>query len=66
MECLNCHIGHMQPPRSQHPAYVECPNCGAIELTYEPMDYQTQLHETEYIVNKNNQIQPQIIGIFGG
>jgi PBSX family phage terminase large subunit len=56
----------MQQPRNQHPAYIECPNCGAIELTNQPLDYQESLHETPYQLAEDGSIRPQIIGVFGG
>ncbi len=73
MECLSCHIGVMQTPSDNHPSYVVCNNCGAIELTYKPMDYQEELHSVPYIeIQKEfegevfTETQMQIIGAFGG
>lgn len=59
MECLNCYTADMQEPQNNHPAYVECPNCGAIELTFEPQDYQSSLFQLDVK-------EMQIIGVFGG
>lgn len=71
MECQNCFTGHMQPPANQHPAYVECPNCGAIELTYVPQEYQESIHSVDYLEywDEDKQdwaLKMQIIGAFGG
>jgi PBSX family phage terminase large subunit len=70
MQCLNCYTAEMMIPANSHPAYVECPNCGAIELTYEPMDYQEAIHEVPYkeFINKRGEpeIEPRIIFIAGG
>lgn len=71
MECLNCYSGYMQTPANGHVSYVECPNCGAIELTYIPQDYQEPAHQVPYqeIFDKRTGewvIRPHIIGEFGG
>jgi PBSX family phage terminase large subunit len=66
LECLHCFNGHMIPPSNQHPAYIECNTCGAIELTYEAQDYQEELHEAELFVNEDGSYKIQIIGAFGG
>lgn len=65
MQCLHCYTGNMVKPEDQHPSYLICDNCGAIELTYKPQDYQKDLHRVPYKV-KNGRIQVQIIGVFGG
>lgn len=65
MECLNCHVGQMRVPKDEHPSYLECDACGAIELTYTPANYQEKLHTVPYIPTKTG-IRPQIIGVFGG
>jgi PBSX family phage terminase large subunit len=56
----------MVKPNNDHPAYVECPNCGAIELLYTPQDYQEEIHEIPYNVLRTGEIVPQIIATFGG
>lgn len=71
MQCLNCYTADMLVPDNGHEAYVYCPNCGAIELTYEPQDYQKASHSVPLIqkVNKKTgreEVQAQIIGWFGG
>lgn len=71
MQCLNCHVGLMRVPLNNHPAYLECPDCGAIELTYIPQDYQEGIHEVEYTYSYNPdtgafEIDTQIVGAFGG
>lgn len=71
MMCQNCYVAEMQVPANNHPAYIECPACGAIELTYEPQDYQEPMHETAYSYTLNEdtgewEIDTQIIGVFGG
>lgn len=71
MQCLNCHVGLMRIPANQHPAYIECPDCGCLELTYIPQDYQEGIHEVEYTYSFNPdtgkyEIDTQIVGAFGG
>jgi PBSX family phage terminase large subunit len=66
MQCLNCYTGVMQKPDNEHPAYVECPNCGAIELTYKPQDYQIDLHRLPLQYNEDGTPKVQIVGAFGG
>lgn len=56
----------MEKPSDNHPAYLVCPNCQAIELTYVPMDYQVPMHTTPYIVDEDGYIQMQIIFVAGG
>lgn len=65
MICMSCYTGDMQTPVDNHPAYVYCPNCGAIELTYKPQDYQMLSHAVPY-VEQDGRIQTQLIGYFGG
>jgi PBSX family phage terminase large subunit len=55
----------MQKPINNHPAYLECPDCGAIELTYTPQDYQEGIHEVPYRYT-DDEIDTQIVGAFGG
>jgi hypothetical protein len=61
----------MVTPLNGHTAYIECPSCGAIELTYVPQDYQQESHEVPiYEVwdaeNEQWRFRTQIIGYFGG
>lgn len=61
----------MQKPPDDHPSYLVCPNCGAIELTYVPQDYQQAIHEVPYqpVIDPETgeeYIAIQIIGAFGG
>lgn len=56
----------MQKPQNDHPAYLICSDCFAIELLYEPQEYQQEFHETSYRYNNNGTIRTQIIGLFGG
>lgn len=44
--CYNCKVGSMMPPPDDHPSYLQCNSCMAIELTYVPQDYQEELHQT--------------------
>jgi phage terminase large subunit len=70
MQCLNCFNGEMITPKDGHPTYLECPMCGAIELTYTAQDYQDVIHTVPYkeFVNKRGipEIEPQIIFVAGG
>src|SRR5206468_11381919 len=71
MICLHCQTGTMQVPVSNHPAYVVCDVCGALELTYIPQDYQEGIHEVDYTYTWNEdkevwEIDTQIVGAFGG
>lgn len=65
LECQSCWNGYMVPPVNHHPAYLECSSCGAIELVYEPMDYQEELHEVPYTIQEDGSIKIHIIGAFG-
>lgn len=60
--CLNCKVGIMQPPPDQHPSYVQCTSCMAIELTYQPMYYQEEMHQ----VRADGEDDTDIIAVFGG
>jgi PBSX family phage terminase large subunit len=71
MQCLNCHTAELVTPVDSHPSYLVCPNCNGMELLYEPQDYQSPIHEIEYLEIFNNEtgrweIAPQIIASFGG
>jgi PBSX family phage terminase large subunit len=56
----------MQTPTDNHPAYLVCPNCNAIELVYKPQDYQEDMHSVPYELQENGRPKIQIIGVFGG
>jgi PBSX family phage terminase large subunit len=60
--CHNCKVGTMQVPVDQHPAYIQCNSCMAIELTYMPQDYQEQMH----MVRADGADDTDIIAVFGG
>jgi PBSX family phage terminase large subunit len=60
MLCQHCKTTNVQKPDNQHPAYLQCPNCNAIELTYLPQEYQEVAHQLP------NQATLQIVGFFGG
>jgi len=66
MQCLNCYTGTMQKPSNDHVSYIECPNCGSIELLYEPQEYQEDIHNVPYLLNANGKAKVQIVGAFGG
>lgn len=66
MKCLHCKNGNMVIPPNNHPSYILCEACGAVELTYEPQDYQDEFHATPYTLNPDGSQKIQIIGIFGG
>lgn len=71
LECASCNYGILQRPANGHPSYLECPNCGALELTYTPQEYQQELHVMPYteIWDEEKQawvIRTQIAGAFGG
>lgn len=71
MRCLNCYTADMVTPQNGHPAYIECPACGAIELTYEPQDYQVESHTVPirkvWSEKKGKwESELRIIGWFGG
>lgn len=56
----------MTVPPDQHPSYLICENCGTIELTYKPQDYQEGIHKVPYKLTERGTIRTQIIGVFGG
>ena len=67
MECLQCNIGQMQKPEDDHPSYLVCSNCGAIELNYAPQDYQNEFHGSKASIDpESGEIALQIFGVFGG
>jgi hypothetical protein len=55
----------MEKPPDSHPSYLICSSCRAIELTYEPMDYQNAIHTIPYVPDGKGGIKPQIIATFG-
>lgn len=60
MLCENCKTANLQQPTDQHPSYLICPNCSAIELTYKPQPYQLLAHQ----LPRTDKLQ--IVGFFGG
>src|SRR5437764_4643798 len=66
MQCMNCHTTEMINPINDHPSYVTCPNCGCIELLYQPMDYQEIVHSIPYELDGVGGYKPQIVAVFGG
>jgi PBSX family phage terminase large subunit len=69
--CQSCFGGDVIVPENGHPAYVVCPFCNAIELTYVPQDYQMPSHSVPLVERYNKrknawELQVQIIGYFGG
>jgi len=60
MLCANCKTTTTQKPIDNHPSYLTCPNCNAIELTYRPQSYQEKAHYDP----KNTSLK--IVGFFGG
>jgi PBSX family phage terminase large subunit len=66
MKCHQCHVGDLEPPKDGHPSHEICNNCGSIVITYQPLDYQEQIHTIPYKLNAEGMIQPQIIATFGG
>lgn len=58
--CPNCQVGTLNPPKDQHPSYVQCNSCLAIQKTYIPQEYQETMHQ----VSTGNEID--IIAVFGG
>lgn len=71
MQCLSCFVGTMSKPRDNHPSYLTCTSCGAIELTYKPQDYQEPMHSVPYDLTVDPETgvegtRMQIVGVFGG
>lgn len=64
--CSNCKTGYLEIPPDEHPSYCLCNTCGAIHLTYEPMDHQMEFHSVPYEYNKDGTIKTQTFGLFGG
>ena len=60
--CHNCKVGTMREPADNHPAYLQCDSCLAIELTYAPMEYQEEMH----MVRSDGEDDTDIISVFGG
>lgn len=60
--CYNCKVGTMYPPADQHPAYLQCSSCLAIELTYIPQEFQEEMHT----VAAGESDDTDIIAVFGG
>lgn len=64
--CSHCNAGTFVQNPYEHPSYVECDSCGAMQLTYIPMDHQYEFHNTPYRYNKNGTIATHTFGLFGG
>lgn len=60
--CQNCKVGTLLPPQDQHPSYLQCSSCLAIQLTYIPQDYQEDMHQ----VRNGESDDTDIIAVFGG
>jgi PBSX family phage terminase large subunit len=60
--CYNCKVGNMYPPPDQHPAYLQCNACLAMELTYVPQEFQEEMHK----VVTGEETDTDIIAVFGG
>lgn len=60
--CHNCKVGIMRVPADQHPSYIQCDSCNAIELTYVPMEFQEEMHT----VKTGGDDDTDIIAVFGG
>jgi len=56
----------MVTPLNDHPSYIVCPACGAIELVYEPQDYQAPVHKVEPHRNPDGTAKTCIIFTAGG
>lgn len=69
-KCHHCKVTNLTTPTSEmykkQPTYLNCLGCGAIHLTYEPLEHQQQFHETTQKLNEDGTIKTQIIGVFGG
>jgi len=68
--CHHCKLRELTKPKTEEhkkqPTYLECRGCGAIHLTYEPLEHQRHFHETEQKLNPDGTAKTQIIGVFGG
>lgn len=64
--CPNCRAGTFIQNPYEHPSYVECNSCGAMQLTYVPMDHQYDFHKHPYRYNKDGSVATQTFGLFGG
>jgi PBSX family phage terminase large subunit len=60
--CHNCKVGTLREPVPAHPAYLVCDSCMAIQLTYEPQEYQEDMHR----VKNGDADDTDIIAVFGG
>ena len=58
--CDYCKVGMMVEPVDKHPSYLVCNSCMAMELTYEPQEYQEEMHT----VSTGGGID--IVAVFGG
>ena len=68
--CHNCNLRQLSTPATeQHkkqPTHLQCRGCGAIHLTYTPLEHQEEFHTTKQTTNPDGTIKMQIIGVFGG
>lgn len=64
--CSNCKAGRFQQNMYEHVSYVECDSCGAMQLTYVPMNHQYDFHASPYEYNSDGSIRTQTFGLFGG
>jgi len=55
--CHNCKLRELTKPKTEEhkkqPTYLECRGCGAIHLTYEPLEHQRHFHETDKQPRRN-------------
>ena len=69
MLCHHCNLRNLATPQTEthkkNPTYLECKGCGAIHLTYDPLDHQIEFHQTTQKLNEDGTIKTQIIGVFG-
>lgn len=75
-KCHHCKVTNLTTPPSEmykkQPTYLNCLGCGAIHLTYEPLEHQVEFHETpqQQNIDENGKsdgtLKTQIIGVFGG
>lgn len=70
MLCPSCNLRNLTIPQTEtykkNPTYLSCRGCGAIHLTYEPIQHQEEFHQTKQQLNEDGSIKTQIIGVFGG
>lgn len=68
--CPNCNLRPLTTPKTEthkkNPTYLNCLGCGAIHLTYEPLNHQIEFHQAKQQTNPDGTLKTQIIGLFGG